>query len=207
MPDHLTLTGVVATSPRHITTNSGLDITSFRLASGQRRFDREQKRWVDAETNWYTVTTFRQLALNVASSIERGQHVVVTGRLRVRAWENGDKSGTTIELEAEAAGHDLSWGTSAYTKTIFSGSPGEQTESSGGGFVPPESSSAPGLAQAGWAPPPLSGGAPDAGDSGGSTGEGGPTADGADGGSVDDSDALSSEDGEGAASGSLLVPF
>jgi single-strand DNA-binding protein len=119
MPDLITLTGVVATPPRHITTNAGLDITSFRLASSQRRFDREQKRWVEAETNWYTVTAFRQLAANAAVSVERGQHVVVTGRLRVRAWENAEKSGTTVELEADAVGHDLSWGTSVHTRSVL----------------------------------------------------------------------------------------
>jgi single-strand DNA-binding protein len=199
MPDHLTLTGVVATSPRHITTNSGLDITSFRLASGQRRFDREQRRWVDAETNWYTVTTFRQLALNVAGSIERGQHVVVTGRLRVRAWESGDKSGTTIELEAEAAGHDLSWGTSAYTKTVFTGSPGEPAEAPGGRFIPSESSSAAGLAQAGWAPP-LGAGVPDAGGAAGSPGADAAATDAG----AEDGSAAS---GDPATSGGLLVPF
>ncbi|WP_382304223.1 single-stranded DNA-binding protein [Herbiconiux sp. UC225_62] len=202
MPDHLTLTGVVATSPRHITTNSGLDITSFRLASGQRRFDREQKKWVDAETNWYTVTTFRQLALNVVGSIERGQHVVVTGRLRIRAWENGEKSGTTIELEAEAAGHDLSWGTSAYTKTVFAGSSGDATGSPGGGFLPPEALGGPGLAQAGWAPPLLGGATPDAG--GEATGSG---ADGVAGEGDGVAEGADTEVGDPEASGSLLVPF
>jgi single-strand DNA-binding protein len=141
MPDLLTLTGVVATAPRHITTNSGLDITSFRLASGQRRFDRDQKKWVDADTNWYTVTTFRQLATNLVGSVERGQHVVVTGRLRIRAWENGDKSGTTIELEADAVGHDLCWGTSVYTKSLAtSSSDGQAAASTGaqhGGWATP----------------------------------------------------------------------
>ncbi|SDZ29431.1 single-stranded DNA-binding protein [Herbiconiux ginsengi] len=206
MPDHLTLTGVVATSPRHITTNSGLDITSFRLASGQRRFDREQKKWVDAETNWYTVTTFRQLALNVVGSVERGQHVVVTGRLRVRAWENGDKSGTTIELEAEAAGHDLSWGTSAYTKTVFAGSSGDAAATPGGGFIPPETPSGPGLAQVGWAPPLSGGGGPDA--SAGSSGS--PGADAAAEDSAAAAETAAAEDTEAdvkAEPGGLLLPF
>ena len=120
MPDLLTLTGVVATAPRHLTTNAGLDITSFRLASSHRKFDRDQKRWVDGDTNWYTINTFRQLALNIVSSIERGQHVVVTGRLRIRLWESGEKSGTSVEVDAEALGHDLSWGTSVYTKSLHS---------------------------------------------------------------------------------------
>jgi single-strand DNA-binding protein len=118
MPDLITLTGVVATSPKHITTNNGLDITSFRLASSQRRFDREQKRWIEVDTNWYTVTGFRQLAQNLATSIRVGQRVVVSGRLRIRAWENAEKSGTTIELEADAVGHDLSWGTSTWVTSL-----------------------------------------------------------------------------------------
>ncbi|MGD8193964.1 single-stranded DNA-binding protein [Herbiconiux sp. P18] len=117
MPDLITLTGVVATEPRHITTNAGLEITSFRLASSQRKFDREQKRWVEADTNWYTVTAFRQLAANAASCLKLGQRVLVTGRLRIRDWQNNDKSGTTVEIEAEALGHDLSWGTTVFARS------------------------------------------------------------------------------------------
>ncbi len=120
MPDLMTLTGVVATAPRHITTNSGLDITSFRLASGQRKFDKANNKWVDAETNWYTVTAFRQLALNLVTSLERGQHVLVSGRLRIRSWESGEKSGITIDLEADAVGHDLTFGTSVHTRVLNS---------------------------------------------------------------------------------------
>ncbi|WP_084361715.1 single-stranded DNA-binding protein [Herbiconiux solani] len=131
MPDLTTVTGIVATPPRHITTNSGLEITSFRLASGQRRFDREKQKWVEADTNWYTVTAFRQLALNLGGSLERGQHVLVSGRLRIRAWENGEKSGTSVEIEADAVGHDLSWGTSSFTRSV-SATGGGDTAGDGG---------------------------------------------------------------------------
>lgn len=118
MPDAITLTGLVATTPRHLVTSEGLPITSFRLASTQRRFDRGQEKWIDGETNWYTVTAFRQLALNSNASIEKGQRVLVAGRLKIRDWENGERSGTTIEIEAESIGHDLSWGTAAFTRSV-----------------------------------------------------------------------------------------
>ena len=118
MSDVLTLTGLVATTPRHMVTSEGLPITSFRLASTQRRFDRSQERWIDGETNWYTVTGFRQLAINSASSIEKGQRVIVSGRLKIRDWENGERTGTTIEIEADAIGHDLSWGSTVYTRSV-----------------------------------------------------------------------------------------
>lgn len=118
MTDTITLTGLVATVPRHIITGEGLSITSFRLASAQRRFDRGTSRWIDGDTNWYTVTTFRQLAVNSATSISKGQRVVVAGRLRIREWDSGQKTGTTVDVEADAIGHDLAWGTTSFTRSI-----------------------------------------------------------------------------------------
>ena len=118
MPDTITLTGLVATTPRHLVTSEGLPITSFRLASSQRRFDRSQERWIDGETNWYTITGFRQLAINVAASVKKGDRVVVVGRLKIRDWENGDRSGTTIEIDADSLGHDLMWGSSAFIRIV-----------------------------------------------------------------------------------------
>ena len=117
MSDTLTLIGLVATQPNHLVTGDGLSITTFRLASNQRRYDRAQQKWVDGTTNWYTVATFRQLATNVVASIHKGQRVVVTGRLKVRDWSTDEKKGTSIELDAEAVGHDLSWGTATFTRS------------------------------------------------------------------------------------------
>jgi single-strand DNA-binding protein len=114
--DIITLTGIVGTEPRAVTTQEGLAITSFRLASTQRRFDKSQEKWVDGDTNWYSITTFRQLATNSAVSIKKGERVLVTGRLRIREWESGGKAGTNIEVEADALGHDLSWGTANFSR-------------------------------------------------------------------------------------------
>jgi single-strand DNA-binding protein len=117
MSDTITLTGLVATPPKHIVTSEGLQITSFRLASTQRRFDRVEQKWVDADTNWYTVTAFRSLAANAIGSILKGQRVIVTGRLRIREWQTDEKNGMTIEVDADSLGHDLTFGTSAFTRT------------------------------------------------------------------------------------------
>ena len=117
MTDLITLTGLVATTPRHITTSEGLAITSFRLASSQRRYDRVAQRWIDGDSNWYTVSAFRNLAQNAATSVSKGDRIILTGRVRIRDWENTDRSGTTVEIEADSVGHDLTWGTSVYTRT------------------------------------------------------------------------------------------
>lgn len=116
MSNIVTVVGTIATEPRALTTQSGIALCSFRVASGERRFDREKKSWVDGETNWFTVTAFRGLALNAHDSFHKGDRVVVSGRLRVRSWERDDRSGTSVEIEAEALGHDLRWGVSQFSK-------------------------------------------------------------------------------------------
>jgi single-strand DNA-binding protein len=89
------------------------------MAASQRRFDRTANKWVDGETNWFTVTAFRQLAINAAGSVSKGERVLVTGKLRVRDWDNGERAGTSVEVEAEALGHDLTWGTAVFTRTVL----------------------------------------------------------------------------------------
>ena len=116
MNDTLTLTGVIATDPQVRTTAGGVDMTSFRLASSQRRFDRAANRWVDGETNWYSVTAFRQLASNAGRSLAKGDRVVVVGRLRIRRWEQAERSGSSVDVDAETIGHDLNWGTASYAR-------------------------------------------------------------------------------------------
>ena len=119
MQESIVVSGLVATTPRHLVTQDGLPITSFRLASSQRRFDRNQNKWIDGDTNWYTITSFRQLAINSAGSVNKGDRIIVHGRLRVRDWDNGERNGTSVEVEADSLGHDLTWGTSTFIRTVL----------------------------------------------------------------------------------------
>jgi single-strand DNA-binding protein len=120
MNETITITGNVATDPDHKRTQGGVPITTFRVASGQRRYDRQTGGWVDAATNWYTVSTFRSLADHAFESLKKGDRVLVTGRLKVREWEAGERRGTTVEIDAEAIGHDLLWGVSRFEKRLNS---------------------------------------------------------------------------------------
>jgi single-strand DNA-binding protein len=119
MSENFTVSGLVATTPRHLVTQEGLPITSFRLAASKRRYDRTKKIWVDGETNWFTITSFRQLAINSAASISKGDRIVATGRLKVRDWDNGERTGTTVEIEVDSLGPDLGWGTAEFTRTVL----------------------------------------------------------------------------------------
>jgi len=133
MHDTITVTGMVAVEPRAITTAEGLAITSFRLVSTQRRFDRESGQWVDAGSNWFTVSAFRGLAGNVAASIAKLDRVIVVGRLKIRSWTAGERSGVVVDIEAESIGHDLTWGTSAFRRTLGRALPASGSADATGG--------------------------------------------------------------------------
>jgi single-strand DNA-binding protein len=138
MTDMITVVGFVATTPRHLVTGEGLAITSFRLASTQRRYDRTKSAWVDADTNWYTVTGFRQLAINAAGSVRKGDRIIATGRVRVRDWQKDSKQGTSVEIDADAIGHDLLWGTTNFTRSVSSSFAGSRAaDAEDAAFVPP----------------------------------------------------------------------
>jgi single-strand DNA-binding protein len=117
MQQLVTIQGLVATTPRHLVTQDGLPITSFRIAASTKKYDSQAGKYVEGPTNWFTVTSFKKLAINVAQSVSKGDRVALTGKLLVRDWDNGERAGTSVEIEAETIGHDLSYGTSVFTRT------------------------------------------------------------------------------------------
>ncbi|MBA8991371.1 single-strand DNA-binding protein [Curtobacterium pusillum] len=116
MNDTITVCGIIATEPRHLVTDTGIAITSMRLASPSRRWDRATSTWTNGATNWYTVTAFRSLAANVHRSLKKGDRILVTGRIRIRTWERDGRGGTSVEIDAEGLGHDLAWGISNWVR-------------------------------------------------------------------------------------------
>jgi len=112
----ITITGLTATDPRHLITSEGVAISSFRFASTDRRYNRATDKWEDGDTTWFTVSAFRALAENVKASVKKGERLIITGRLRIRDWETDDRKGTDVEIEADAIGHDLTWGTTQFVK-------------------------------------------------------------------------------------------
>lgn len=105
--DRLTITGVVATTPRHIATSEGLAITSFRVATKPQRLNASDEVLSAAETNWYTVTAFHGLAVTAAKRLKKGDRIIASGLLRIRDWSQGERAGTTVEIEADSIGLEL----------------------------------------------------------------------------------------------------
>ncbi|MEP6599657.1 MAG: single-stranded DNA-binding protein [Actinomycetota bacterium] len=112
----ITIVGNVVDEPKLRNTGAGVPVTSFRIASTSRRFDRDSGSWADNERLFATVTCWRNMAQNVAGSLRKGQPVIVTGRFYCREYKKDDTVRMSYELDAIAVGHDLARGTSQFTK-------------------------------------------------------------------------------------------
>jgi single-strand DNA-binding protein len=115
---YVTISGNVVGDPVVRMTRANVPFVTFRVASNVRRVDFKTGEYIDAGTNFVNVTAFRALGVNLANSLKKGEPVIVYGRMRINQWVNGDKSGTTVEIEAYNAGHDLTWGQTSFSKVV-----------------------------------------------------------------------------------------
>lgn len=122
MSIQISVVGTVATVPKLLNAANKAAFCTFRVASNDRRFDREKGIWIDGETTWMSINAFRSLAEHAHESFSIGDRVIINGKLRVKRWESEDRKGVSVELDADGLGHDLRWGVSKFIKrTIPSG--------------------------------------------------------------------------------------
>ncbi len=86
--------------------------------------------------------------------------MIVTGRLRIRDWTAGDKVGTSIEIDADSIGHDLTWGTASFTRGLSSAAVDSSTRAEADAAAPdPSAASGAASLDNGW--PTATPGAPE----------------------------------------------
>jgi single-strand DNA-binding protein len=114
----ITVVGNLTDDPELRFTPSGAALARFSIASTPRRYDKTAGEYVDGDTLFLRATAWRQIAENAAESLQRGQRVIVTGRLRQSNWETpeGDKR-SSIDLEVDEIGPSLTFATAKVTKT------------------------------------------------------------------------------------------
>jgi single-strand DNA-binding protein len=126
----ITIVGNLVDDPELRFTPSGAAVAKFRIASTPRYLDRQTNEWKDGEGLFLTVNIWRQMAENVAESLQRGMRVMVQGRLKQRSYETkeGEKR-TVYEIEADEIGPSLKLATAKVNKTSRGAGGG-----AGGGF-------------------------------------------------------------------------
>ncbi|MFL6099285.1 MAG: single-stranded DNA-binding protein [Actinomycetales bacterium] len=161
----ITVVGNLTGDPELRFTPSGAAVANFTVASTPRAFDRQSNEWKDQETLFMRCSVWREAAENIAESLQRGNRVIVTGRLKSRSYETkeGEKR-TVLELEVDEVGPSLRYATAKINRTQRSGGGGGGQGGGGQG----------GGGQGGWGSPGGgSGGSSGSGGSGGSSGSGG----------------------------------
>ncbi|MDN6440398.1 MAG: single-stranded DNA-binding protein [Corynebacterium nuruki] len=134
----ITVVGNLVADPELRYTPSGAAVANFRVASTPRRFDSQSNQWVDGEALFLTCNVWRQAAENVANSLNKGDRVIVSGRLRQRSYETreGEKR-TVFEVEVDEVGPSLRYATAQVAKTPRQGGQGG-FQGNQGGFNAPQ---------------------------------------------------------------------
>jgi single-strand DNA-binding protein len=116
--NQITLRGYLTAEPKfHQTANMPAPVTELRVGSTPRRLNRETGEWQDLPTSYFTVKCWRRLAINAVGSLHKGDVVLIRGRFSARQWtDSQQRPRTTIEIEADALGHDLSHGWSHFLR-------------------------------------------------------------------------------------------
>jgi single-strand DNA-binding protein len=130
----ITVVGNLTGDPELRFTPSGAAVANFTVASTPRTFDRQSNEWKDGETLFMRCSVWREAAENIAESLQRGNRVLVTGRLKSRSYETkeGEKR-TVVELEVDEVGPSLRYATAKVNRTQRSGGGGQGGGWSGGG--------------------------------------------------------------------------
>jgi single-strand DNA-binding protein len=103
----LTICGNLAETPALEASATGKATVRMRIAVDNRRRDPNGE-WVDGTTSWYTVIAWETLAENLAANLNKGDRVIVHGRLEQREWTTeAGETRTVWELTAEDAGPSL----------------------------------------------------------------------------------------------------
>jgi single-strand DNA-binding protein len=115
---YVTVKGRLTADPVVRTTRTGAPMTTLRLAHSARRPVQGQPgQWEDTEASFYDVVCYRSLAANIAVSLRKGHPVTVHGKQRTTSWQRADGSTANgVEIEADAVGHDLTYGTTAFAR-------------------------------------------------------------------------------------------
>lgn len=113
----ITVCGWVAKHPTLVERPGGMQVLNVRIGSTPRRRDAAGT-WGDGPTQWFNVVAFRDLAVNAAFSLHKGDPVLVRGRLAHVQWEHDGRAFAQNEITAEAIGHDLSRGRAMFTRTV-----------------------------------------------------------------------------------------
>lgn len=114
----VTIEGIVGSDPKKTGHEGSIPFCTFRVGSNRGFWNRKTNQWQDSPTTWTTIKCYKNLALNVLSSVSKGDPVIISGNLVTDSWERDGVRRSQLSIEATAVGHNLISGTSVYRRNI-----------------------------------------------------------------------------------------
>ncbi len=115
------LVGNLGADPESRTTPGGLTVTNIRVATTEKRKDRQSGDFIE-ETEWHRVVMFDRLAEVAREYLRKGSQVYIEGQIRTNKWQ--DKEGND-RYTTEIIGRDMQ---------MLGGRPGGDAPASRGGY-------------------------------------------------------------------------
>lgn len=113
----ITVSGNLTADPVLRFTASGAAVANFTIAHTPRKFNTQTQQYEDGEPTFLRCNVWREAAENAASSLSKGQRVLVTGRLEQRNYETaaGEKR-QSFEVEVDDFGPSLRFASAVVTR-------------------------------------------------------------------------------------------
>jgi single-strand DNA-binding protein len=103
----ITLVGNLTRDPELRYTSGGRGVASFGLAVNRRY--QVNNEWQE-QTSFFNVVAWGTLGENAAASLNKGNRILVYGRLEQRSWETQDgEKRSVVEVVADEIGPSLRW--------------------------------------------------------------------------------------------------
>lgn len=114
----ITVVGNLTADPELRQTQTGIPVANISVAHNERVYNRQTNQWEDGEPTFLRGAVWRELGEHVAASMQKGQRVIVRGKLRQRNYEDRDgQRRTAYEVEIDDIGPSLQYGTTQFTKS------------------------------------------------------------------------------------------
>jgi len=95
--NHIVLVGRLVADPELRQTQSGVPVTSFRIA-----VDRPKSRDGERQTDFFGVSIWRQRAERAAEFLQKGRLVLISGRVQIREYTDRDNNKrTAVDVVAD----------------------------------------------------------------------------------------------------------
>ncbi|MFH8483664.1 single-stranded DNA-binding protein [Streptomyces sp. NPDC018055] len=118
MSSTITLTGRLTAAPEIRFTAQGTAVVAFTIVTSRRVKNQQTNEWSDADVTYWDCKAFKQLAQNIADSLDKGMEVVATGRAVQESWEDRQTGAkrSKVAVLLDAIGPSLRSATAVVTK-------------------------------------------------------------------------------------------